>query len=45
VFFAAWCYRASTGSCGEDGTVEFVGEEAPDELRQRYVGKRVSDEY
>src|SRR4051812_30766162 len=23
----------------------FVGEEAPDELRQRYVGKRVPDEY
>jgi hypothetical protein len=23
----------------------FVGEEAPDELRQRYVGRRVPDEY
>src|SRR5919204_3413003 len=27
------------------GRFGFVGEEAPDELRQRYVGKRVPDEY
>ena len=27
------------------GRFGFIGEEAPDELRQRYVGKRVPDEY
>jgi hypothetical protein len=27
------------------GRYGFIGEEAPDDLRQRYVGKRVPDEY